>query len=140
MFPYPPTNGSMTGNAIYKRLQVHNTDLDPALENIGALYFVEGQYVTLDDATAGNNSNNASYRHGAGRIVVLQLSFSSPPPVTGSQTQREKAGIQAWQATDPAVVTETDVFVPNGTGASSSRRRRPPSAAASITTSTRCRT
>ena len=38
-----------TGNSIFKRLQVLNTDLDPAL-NPGAQYFVEGQYVTKDDA------------------------------------------------------------------------------------------
>jgi len=39
VFPYPPTNGSQTGDEIYKRLQVHTNDLDPAL-NAGAKYFV----------------------------------------------------------------------------------------------------
>jgi hypothetical protein len=59
--PHPVTNGSTTGNAIFKRVQVKNTDLDPAL-NPGALYFIEGQYIAEDDAAADNQNNNASYR------------------------------------------------------------------------------
>ena len=51
VFQYPEPKKSQTGDAIFKRLQVHNTDLDPAL-NGGAAYFVEGQYVTHDDASA----------------------------------------------------------------------------------------
>jgi hypothetical protein len=35
--------------------------MDPAL-NVGASYFVEGQYIAPDDAMAGNGLNNASYR------------------------------------------------------------------------------
>src|SRR5262249_13152183 len=61
VFPYPASRIGTAGNAIVKRLQVHDTDIDPSL-NAGALYFVEAQYVTHDDATAANNLNNGSYR------------------------------------------------------------------------------
>ena len=104
VFPYPPTNGSLTGNAIYKRLQVHNADLDPAL-NTGAQYFVEGQYVTADDAAAGNQNNNASYR-------PITVSGNAPTfniSLTGA-TASTKAGIEAWKTIDPAVV-QTDINV-----------------------------
>ncbi len=94
VFPYPDPRMDTTGDAIFKRLQVHDTDLDPAF-NSGALYVVEGQYVTHDEAK--NNGNNASYRPvGVGAAPDFLLTF------TGS-TQPQKAAIQAWKATDPAV-------------------------------------
>jgi hypothetical protein len=105
VYLYPDSRISLTGSAIYKRLQVHNTDLDPAL-NTGALYFVEGQYVSHDDASAKMNPNNASYRP----ITVGASPFNIT--LTGS-TQRQKAGIQAWKATDPTV-TEATVGAPEG--------------------------
>ncbi len=55
-----PAN-STTGNAIYKRLQVREADMNAATY-AGALYFVEGVYVGTDDAQANNRWNNASYR------------------------------------------------------------------------------
>jgi hypothetical protein len=60
-FPFPYSFQGMAGDVLYKRLQVRNDDLDPAL-NVGALYFGEGHYVTADDALAGNDDNNASFR------------------------------------------------------------------------------
>jgi hypothetical protein len=105
VYPYPPTNGSATGDAIFKRLQVHDTDLDPA-QNGGASYFVEGQYVTHDDASSGNGANNASYRP----VNVTASSGVYTLGLTGT-TQRQRAGIQAWKAADPTV-TETFVSAP----------------------------
>jgi len=108
VFPFPDAREGTTGDAIFKRLQVHDTDLDPAL-NGGAVYFVEGQYVTHDDATAKNNSNNASYR-------PISVTVAPGPiyniTLTGS-TVRTKAAIQAWKATDPSV-TETMASVADG--------------------------
>ena len=61
VLPYPPTQpGSPT--IIDRRLQVHDADIDPDLNAGAALYFVEGEYITDDDAAAGNDNNNASYR------------------------------------------------------------------------------
>jgi hypothetical protein len=114
VFLYPDPRESTTGDAIFKRLQVHNTDLDPAL-NAGALYFVEGQYVTHDDAIANNNPNNASYRG----IDVAGTSPTFFISLTGT-TVREKAGIQAWMATDPSV-TETVIDAPGGEFIASAR-------------------
>jgi hypothetical protein len=54
-YPGPPGG---TGNSIFKRLQIAQSDLDIP----GALYFVEGQYVAADDAQTGNAMNNASYK------------------------------------------------------------------------------
>ena len=63
IFNYPFTHGDQgsTGDSTYKRLQVAISDLDPAQDG-GGTYFVEGHYVTQDDAAAGNQDNNASYR------------------------------------------------------------------------------
>jgi hypothetical protein len=105
VFLYPDSRLSLTGDAIYKRLQVHNTDLDPSL-NSGALYFLESQYVTRDDAAAGHQTNNASYR----RVTVGSSPFNLALVDT---TQRQKAGIQAWKAND-AAVTETMIAAPEG--------------------------
>ena len=58
-YPYPATDGQQTGNGIYKRMQVQISDLDPAQDG-GGNYFVEAQYISPDDAAAGNHWNNAS--------------------------------------------------------------------------------
>jgi thiosulfate dehydrogenase len=103
-FPYPSANPPYSGN-IARRLQVRNSDLDPSL-NGGGLYFVEGQYITSDDAAAGNQNNNAAYR----RVTVSGSGGSWTIALAGA-TQRQQAAIRAWKDTDPTV-TETDVQVP----------------------------
>jgi hypothetical protein len=97
-FPYPFTAQGSTGNVLFKRIQVANADIQPSL-NVGALYFGEGQYVAPDDAEAGNNNNNASYRRmtvGSFQNGGYNLSF------TGS-TEIGAPAIQAWQDFDPDV-------------------------------------
>lgn len=96
--------GGPTPNSIARRLQVAISDLDPALDG-GGLYFVEGQYVTPDDAAAGNHFNNASYRS----VTVTAGSWNVN---LASTTRREQPAIRAWQDTDPTV-TESDVLIPN---------------------------
>jgi hypothetical protein len=100
-FAYPYGSAGQSGDAIYKRLQVENDDIDPDL-NDGALYYGEGHYVAPDDADAGNAFNNASYK----RLLVggfsgggWNLSF------TGSTT-RELPALYAWMDSDPSVVIE----------------------------------
>lgn len=92
-FPYPP---SMTANGAGNsgRLQVRRDDVDPAL-NPGALYFAEFHYVAADDAAAGNNDNNASYRH---IDIESDLEVSFP-----EATFQTRPAIHAWGAQDASV-------------------------------------
>jgi hypothetical protein len=87
VFPYPYTLGwQQTGDAIYKRCQVLQTDLqDP-----GVLFFAEAQYVSADDAGAGNGRNNASHR----RFTVAPPGYTAT--VQGETAVMEPA-IFAWQ-------------------------------------------
>ncbi len=90
-----------TGDAtLRKRLIVADSDLDPAL-NPGARYFGEGQYLTSDDAAAGNDENNASFRE----IVVTEptsrlLGFGGD---LGGTTQQQYPAIAVWPMLDPSV-------------------------------------
>lgn len=96
-----PSNHTTPGTTtIAGRLQVHVADIQAA-QNAGATYYVEGQYVTPDDAAAGNLYNNASYRQ-VWLTGSLGLTFSNPQGGS-SATVREKPAILAWQAADPAV-------------------------------------
>ncbi|QDV90180.1 hypothetical protein RAS2_12590 [Phycisphaerae bacterium RAS2] len=98
-----------TGDAIFKRLQVLQSDMDPA-NFPGALFFFEGVYAASDDATWQNWLNNASYKR-----VTFNASYA--PTYQGSIFQF-KAGIHAWKdhglgpnTPDPAV-TITNVDIP----------------------------
>lgn len=93
-FLYPYFGQNQVGSTIYKRLQVQTDDVRPS-DNAGASYFVEGHYITPDDAQAGNGTNNASWRE----ITIssnLQASFAGP-------TQRMEAAIHAWKMLEPSV-------------------------------------
>lgn len=97
-FVFPYSTQGQGGDVLYKRLQVQNSDLNPAL-NPGAVYLAESHYITPDDAAAGNGNNNASWC----RVLVggsgsngFNLSFSGA-------TIREQPAIQAWQQFDPTV-------------------------------------
>src|SRR5690606_38411497 len=61
-YPYPYVRAwNQTGDALFNRLQVHNSDLDPA-QNPGAQYFAEAQYICTDEAPHGTQYNNSSWR------------------------------------------------------------------------------
>ena len=102
-FEYPHFADGQTGNDIYKRLQVKISDLDPN-QNGGGMYFVEGHYISPDDAAAGNQNNNASYR----RATITNGSWNAD---VADQTVRERAVIRAWGDNVAGVVT-ADVQVP----------------------------
>jgi len=111
VFPWPYGTQGAAGNAIYKRLQIHSVDLDPA-QNAGASYFAECQYVTPDDAAAGNHFNNHSYRRfmvGSFTNGSWTLAFNA-----GFLIQREKAAIEAWKDADPQVTLATVDVPGNG--------------------------
>ncbi len=112
-FPANHTNPSTTTSVIANRLQVHDYDLDPAL-NAGAVYFVQGLYIHPDDAAAGNGNNNASYRKAT--VFVGNINTPTCPVgrycgVLSGATQPMQSAIRAWKDTDSSV-RETDVQVP----------------------------
>jgi hypothetical protein len=83
-------------------LQVKESDLTAA----GARYFVEGQYIAADDATAGNGNNNVSHlevrvtQDGAGNFNFENVNLGSRP------TTREVPAIRAWPYAEFAVVDD----------------------------------
>ena len=80
-----------------RRIQIVGADITPPL-SINAAYFVEGMYITPDDAAAGNGWNNASYRSTAFNTGSTNLTMSISGPVV-----REKPALMAWRAADSQV-------------------------------------
>ncbi len=95
IFPYPYGTGGASSTVYDQRVKVLQTDVEPAL-NPDARYWIEGQYVTSDDAAAGNGLNNASYREVTVNAGTYNLSF-----VGG--TIREVPAIAAWPVVDATV-------------------------------------
>jgi hypothetical protein len=96
---------ALSGDAIFRRLQVRTADLDP-VQNPGALWFVEGVYVGSDDASSHNGLNNATYK----RVTTTS---STMTVVTASQ-QSTIPAIRAWRdhglginVPDPSVIVST---------------------------------
>jgi hypothetical protein len=108
-YAWPYTADNQTGNAIYKRIQVLNDDLDPNLHP-GSTYYGEGQYVAADDAAAGNHFNNVGWR----RMNVGSFSGGSWNVSFTGSTAREEPAIQAWQDVDPTVQLELASAVNDG--------------------------
>ena len=106
-YPYPPTNGASTGNGIYKRVQVKISDLDPEQDG-GGIYFVEAQYVSPDDAAAGNGFNNASWTFA--EVTGSGDSWQIFPGFT--ETVRESMVLRVWPFLD-LDATVQDVYVEN---------------------------
>ncbi len=96
VFPYPDARIPTTGNVIFKRLQVHDIDLDPA-QHPDARYFVEVQYVTSDDPGTAHGDDNVAYREVSVGAAPYDLNVFGP-------TEQGKAAIQAWRLADPNVV------------------------------------
>ena len=88
VFTWPHDTPAVT--TIAGRLQVHNDDLgDP-----DAVYLVEGMYVAPDDASAGNQNNNASYR----LVTITAAPGYEIGFVAGQPTQFQRAAVEAWPA------------------------------------------
>jgi hypothetical protein len=98
-FPYPFTLGwQQTGDAIYKRIQVNDADIDPAL-NPGANYYIEGQIMHVQESTSGLRHNNATYEQ------VIPLPTGNTYDLgDGFGTVNQTPAIYAWQVLDPEVV------------------------------------
>ncbi len=102
IFTYPPANPSFSGS-VARRMQIRVADLNQP----GARYFMEGQYIQPEDAQFNNDNNNASYIE-----VTVSGSGNNRSYTLQGTTQRERPGIRAWKSVDPAV-QEVDVQVPN---------------------------
>jgi cysteine-rich repeat protein len=107
-YTYPPADPTWSGS-VARRMHVRVDEIDPAIIGAGARYFVEAQYVTPDDAAAGNQDNNASYREMVVSGSGTAWTFAFAPV---SSTQRGEAGVRAWKDVDNSV-TETDIRVPS---------------------------
>lgn len=108
-YPYPYVrNWNLTGNAIYKRLQVANADLvaNPSLTTLPK-YFAECQYIVTDEAAAVR-MNNVTYRQliVSGTTSNPNASFSTPGTVP------RQPALNAWAANDTGVSIAT-IDLPN---------------------------
>lgn len=101
-FAFPFSTSGQTGGATYKRLQVANDDVDPALHPT-AEYFAETIYLSADDAGAGNGLNNASWvplsRSGGMTGGAFRLQVAGP-------TRAGEPAIYAWAESEPGVVLD----------------------------------
>ena len=106
VFSYPfPTEGQ-TGNAIYKRLQIHNADLDPA-QNPGASYYCDVHYIPTDE-NHNERFNNTSWRP----TTVGTFSGGGWNLAFGGTTHQQESAIEAWPTVESGV-TLVDGFVPS---------------------------
>jgi len=96
-FTYPPANPGWSGSTA-RRLEFATADVDTSP---GVRYFGESQYITPDDALAGNQNNNASWR---------ELTASGGNFAFTGNTHREDAAIEAWSLCEPGV-SRADVQV-----------------------------
>ncbi len=101
-FNMPFTSSGVSGDALFKRLQVRNDDLNPALHP-GAAYVLEGIAHSPDDAVTGNNLNNSSWRP----ITVGGLVSGGYALSVAGATVREATPLDAWQALDATVQLST---------------------------------
>lgn len=90
VFTYPPTYGASGSGSTWARLRVPSNTVTN--QPSGTRFFIEGQYVTQDDAAAGNHHNNASYRE-------LNMTSSGNASLTGPTVQQMPA-ITVWPSID----------------------------------------
>lgn len=107
VYAYPGYNLTASGDGIYKRLQVPISDLDPSQDG-GGTYIVEAQYVSPDDAAAGNGFNNTSCVEGA----VTGSGSSWDIEIDSFDTMRELTAVEAWREFDSEVYV-SNVYVEN---------------------------
>ncbi|HYE60367.1 MAG TPA: choice-of-anchor X domain-containing protein [Phycisphaerales bacterium] len=114
-----PTGGPATGTggsgSVYRRLQFALSEVTNSAGGTAAAerYFGESQYVSQDDAAAGNKNNNASYRELAitGTATDRSVAFSTATGAVAN-TSRMNPAIRAWAVCEPGV-TLTNVDVAN---------------------------
>jgi len=93
-YDYPFSISPTGPSSMRGKLHIKEVDIDPAL-NEDALYFIEAQYVSPDDAEWGNQDNNASYKW------IKFLTATSPLGL--SSTQVGQPAIYGWKFFDEEV-------------------------------------
>ena len=96
-FPFPPTGWGEGGDAIFKRLQVHHSDLEPSSPS-GAQYFGEIQYVSAHDSLFGNQFNNSTWQP----ITISGSDGNWSVAISGDDHVGEPV-LQAWSESNPSV-------------------------------------
>jgi len=89
-----------THDDVSHRLQIHDADLDPAL-NPGASYFVEGYYVILDDVNVMNSAGwkPVTVSGSPGGTWTFGMTGAETPPATGF-------AIDAWTGATQTLFAE----------------------------------
>ena len=103
-FIYPPTSVPFEGADQLLRVRV--VDIEPA-QNSGARFFAEAQYLAADDAAAGNDLDNVSYRE-VSIDEFLKVRWVG-------ETVRAQPALAAWAEADGNVMVTT-VDWPAGQG------------------------
>jgi hypothetical protein len=89
-FPYPwISNGTGGLNSVQKLMGVAVSELEAGLAN-NALWFLSSMYIQPEDAAAGNDLNNQSYRRGVVAPGTYNITMVD-------NTQRTKPAIYAWR-------------------------------------------
>jgi hypothetical protein len=94
-FSYPPANPAWSGS-VARRVEVDIADL--VATGGTTRYFGEGHYVTPDDAAAGNQNNNASWKE----VTVSGSGSAWTFGMTGT-THRQESAIRAWPVAESGV-------------------------------------
>ena len=97
-YDYPFSISPTGPSSMRGKLHIKEVDIDPAL-NEDAIYFIEAQYVSPDDAEWGNQDNNASYKW----IKFL----TATNPIGLSSTQVGQPAIYGWKFFDEEVDLRT---------------------------------
>jgi hypothetical protein len=104
-FNYPPHHTPSGGNT--GRVEVEIADLEQTSTNPTTKYFANCQYVTPDDAAAGNQNNNSSSRG----VTVSGSGTSWTFGFTSGATQREVPAIKRWAECESGVTLQ-DIQLP----------------------------
>jgi hypothetical protein len=103
-FPYILGSGGGSPGGIYKRLQVRNTDLDPA-QNAGAQYWTEVVYICTDEAEPQRYNNYSVRQTNVGALSGGQYNLE----FTGATLPLIPA-VQRWAQIDAGVaISHVDI-------------------------------
>ena len=114
VFTYPPANPTRTATNVDRRCEFLLSDCE-ASNGSTVRYYGECQYVTQDDANAGNMNNNCSNRElGMTTTGTFPAATASNLTLIGN-SNRATLALQQWKAIDPTV-TESELLINETSG------------------------